>query len=139
MLGAMHRVFEMGLEYSRNRVQFGRPIGSFQAIKHRLADAALALENATNVVRAATWRMHNGSPDAMQLVAVSKAFCGRAGIQLAESMLHVHGGLGYTWECDVHWYLKALRLWDATFGNANDQLGWITSRLLNEEVNWGTG
>ena len=93
----------------KERRQFGVPIGSFQAVKHHLADALLHLEFARPVVYAAAWSLANGSPEASRAVSHAKAAAGDAANVVGRQALQCHGAIGYTVEYDLHLYLK--RVW----------------------------
>ena len=97
---------ETTVEYAKTRVQFARPIGSFQAIKHRLADLYLVLVNAQAAARYAAGTLADGDPDREVAQAVAQAFCADAAVQAAEEALQLHGGIGMTWEHPVHTRLK---------------------------------
>lgn len=94
------------LEYVKTRIQFARPIGSFQAIKHRLADLYLAVTQAQAAARHAADTIATGDPDASVARAVAKSYCSDVAVQAAEEALQLHGGIGMTWEHPVHLYLK---------------------------------
>ncbi|MCU1345358.1 MAG: putative acyl-CoA dehydrogenase, partial [Acidimicrobiia bacterium] len=106
--GAMDRLFEMTLEYAKHRVAFGRPIGSFQAIKHLLADLSLLVEASKAVTVAAVRAVDEQRHDAAEIVSVAKSYVGESGVELSQGCLQVHGGIGYTWEHDLHLYLRRL-------------------------------
>ena len=105
-VGAAERNFETTVQYAKDRVQFGRPIGSFQAIKHRLADLLIAVEGA----RAAAWyaalAVADDAPDRDEAVAVAGSSVREAASFIAGEALQIHGGVGFTWEYDVHLFLR---------------------------------
>ena len=110
LLGVAQGGFKLTTEYVRERVQFGAPIGSFQAIKHRLADTAMALDLASLALWAAASRLGDGTPDEIAELAVDHA---HVAIDLAASrvrreVIQLHGGIGFTWECDAHLYQKRI-------------------------------
>ncbi len=109
LVGLADRLVGLGAAYALQRHQFGRPIGSFQAVKHLLADARVALEFARPAVYAAAWSLDHGTPDAGVAADVAKSAAGDAAASAARAALQVHGAIGYTWECDLHLYLK--RTW----------------------------
>jgi alkylation response protein AidB-like acyl-CoA dehydrogenase len=117
--GAMRRLFDMTLDYAKNRVAFGRTIGSFQAIKHLLADLSLLVELSTAIVDDAADALQHDRPDASELASVAKAYVSDAGIQLSQGCLQIHGGIGYTWEHDLHLYLRRLAADAALFGSSS--------------------
>jgi alkylation response protein AidB-like acyl-CoA dehydrogenase len=107
-VGAMDRDFEVVVDYAKARTAFGRPIGSFQAVKHRLADTALLLEASKSMAAAAARAVQAERPDGAEVASMAKAFVGDSAIDLAQNCLQVLGGIGYTWEHDQHLYLRRL-------------------------------
>jgi alkylation response protein AidB-like acyl-CoA dehydrogenase len=106
--GAQH-CLDSAVSYAAERVQFGRPIGSFQAIKHRCAEVLLEVESARSAASWACWTADE-DPGGLALAAsVAKSFCGDAYQRAAAENLHIHGGVGFTWEADPHLYLKRAR------------------------------
>lgn len=118
MLGAAEAVMNLAVEYAKVREQFGRPIGSFQAVKHRCADMLVDIEGMRSAVYHAAWALGAATPDAATAAASAKIWCSDAGVRVAESALQVHGGIGFTWEADVHLYLKRAQLDQTAFGDA---------------------
>lgn len=104
--GAAERCLELTVAHVRDRVQFGRPIGSFQAVKHRLADAFVRVESARSAALGASWAAAEGSPDLSRYAAVAKSACSEAFSAVAGDMIQLHGGIGITWEHDAHRYFK---------------------------------
>jgi alkylation response protein AidB-like acyl-CoA dehydrogenase len=105
-VGATDRVFQFTLEYCMDRVSFGRPIGSYQALKHRLADMKLWLEASHGTASAAARAVQAQSPDASELVSVAKAYIGDRCPAIIQDCVQLHGGIGVTWEADLHLYLR---------------------------------
>jgi alkylation response protein AidB-like acyl-CoA dehydrogenase len=104
--GGAGRLMQMSLEYAKLRYQFGRPIGSFQAIKHKLADMALDLERMDSVVRHAA-SIAERDPAGLPVVAgIAKVFCSEAYFRIAAENIQVHGGIGFTWEHPAHLYFR---------------------------------
>jgi acyl-CoA dehydrogenase len=118
MLGAMSECFERTLHYLKNRVQFGVPIGSFQALKHRAADMFTEIELARSVVMAAARAVDAGDADARKLVSLAKARCSEAFVLVANEGVQMHGGIGMTDEHDIGFYMKRARVAASTFGDA---------------------
>ena len=118
MLGAAETVMNLAVEYAKVREQFGRPIGSFQAVKHRCADMLVDVEAMRSAVYHGAWALGSGGPEAAETAAVAKIWCSDAAVRVAESALQVHGGIGFTWEADVHLYLKRAQLDGVSFGDA---------------------
>ncbi|WP_131809233.1 acyl-CoA dehydrogenase family protein [Mycolicibacterium setense] len=120
MAGAMSADFALALEYAKARIAFGRPIGSFQSIKHLLADTSLLLEMSDAMLFAAARAFGRGEDEAAKVVSMAKAYISDAGIELAHNCFQVFGGVGFTWEHDQHLYLRrvttdAMRYGDASF------------------------
>jgi alkylation response protein AidB-like acyl-CoA dehydrogenase len=118
MLGSASRVLDMATEYAKERVQFGRPIGSFQAVKHRCADMLVDVEGMRSTVYWAAWCIGAGDPDASIAASTAKTWCSDASRRVMASGLQVHGGIGFTWEHDLHFFLKRAQLDQLTFGDA---------------------
>ncbi|HYC01417.1 MAG TPA: acyl-CoA dehydrogenase family protein [Candidatus Limnocylindrales bacterium] len=119
MLGNMLATFEMTLEYLKTRKQFGVPIGSFQALKHRAAKMFIEIELARSAVLAAATAIDERSPQAKALISVAKARCSDAGVLIGYEGIQMHGGIGMTDEHDVGFYMKRLRGNEMTFGDAS--------------------
>jgi alkylation response protein AidB-like acyl-CoA dehydrogenase len=115
-VGAMDALFEMTVAYAKDRIAFGRPIGSFQAIKHLLADEAMYLEACKAGADAATRSVAQGRDDADEVVHMAAAYIGEHGNQLAQECLQVHGGIGYTWEHDLHLLMRRIESNSLLFG-----------------------
>ena len=124
-IGAMDALFEMTVSYAKDRIAFGRPIGSFQAIKHLLADQAVYLETAKAATAAAVIAVSRDTEDAAELVSMAAAYVLDQGNELAQDCLQVHGGIGYTWEHDLHLYLRRIRSNSSLFGDP----AWHRERL----------
>jgi alkylation response protein AidB-like acyl-CoA dehydrogenase len=107
-VGSMRRLVEMTVEYARSRTAFGRPIGSFQALKHMLADASMHVEVCAAGSAAAARSVSAGHPAASELVSIAKAYAGDAGNEVAQICMQIHGGIGFTWEHDLHLYMRRL-------------------------------
>ena len=118
MLGGADAVLALAVDYAKEREQFGRPIGSFQAVKHRCADMLVDVEGMRSAVYHAAWAIGAGDADAPVAAATAKIWCSDAGRRVAESALQVHGGIGFTWESDVHLFLKRAQLDEVAFGDA---------------------
>jgi alkylation response protein AidB-like acyl-CoA dehydrogenase len=118
MVGAMDHDFSMTLQYAKDRIAFGRPIGSFQGVKHQLADTSLALEMSKAVTLAAARTVGTGEDDhGPQAASMAKAFVGEAGIDLVQTCFQIFGGIGYTWEHDQHLYLRRITTDAGLFGD----------------------
>jgi alkylation response protein AidB-like acyl-CoA dehydrogenase len=116
-VGVISRALEFTLEFVQFRYAFGRPIGSFQSLKHRLADHATQLEGARAAVSHAASAVHNCARDAAIAVSVAKSQCGRFGTEIVRDCLHMHGGIGMTWDHDIHFYLRRAVSNEALWGS----------------------
>ncbi|MEV4254936.1 acyl-CoA dehydrogenase family protein [Spirillospora sp. NPDC049652] len=105
-LGGLRRCLDVIVEYAKLRVQFGRYVGSFQGVKHKLADMHCVLEQAESVVRYAVWAADEAPDELPEAAALAASFLGRAYFQVARDHLLLHGGIGFTWEHDAHLYYK---------------------------------
>jgi alkylation response protein AidB-like acyl-CoA dehydrogenase len=117
MCGGAARVLELSVEHARTREQFGRPIGSFQAIQHKCADMLVAVEAARSATYEAAWALDAGADDAHLLACMAKAYCSDAYRAVAGQGIQIHGGIGFTWEQDLHLYFKRARACEASFGD----------------------
>jgi alkylation response protein AidB-like acyl-CoA dehydrogenase len=117
MLGGAARALELTVEYARERQQFGQPIGSFQAVKHRCADMLVDVEGMRSVTYYAAWAIGVGE-EAPVAASTAKAWCSDAAKRVHASALQVHGGIGFTWEHDLHLFLKRSQLDQVSFGDA---------------------
>jgi alkylation response protein AidB-like acyl-CoA dehydrogenase len=124
-VGAMDYDFEMALQYAKDRIAFGRPIGSFQAIKHLLADTSLMLEMSKAITLAAASSVGADDGYGLEAASMAKAFVGDCGIDLAQNCFQVFGGIGFTWEHDQHLYLRRVTTDSALFGSP----AWHRERL----------
>jgi alkylation response protein AidB-like acyl-CoA dehydrogenase len=127
MVGTAHRIFDMTVAYAKVRYQFDRPIGSFQAIQHKLADSALALERATAAVHYAAMTVDADDAERGRACHVAKAAAGDAARRILKDGIQVHGGIGYTWEHDLHLYLRRATADEYLFGTT----GWHHDRLAD--------
>jgi alkylation response protein AidB-like acyl-CoA dehydrogenase len=111
-------IFETTLQYAKDREQFGRPIGSFQAVKHRLADMYLAVERATSLAYFAALTIAEDDDRRAVATSMAKAAAGECQRFVAGNGLQLHGGIGFTWEHDLHFLLKRAKTGDLLFGTA---------------------
>jgi len=130
LLGLTERMITMAAEYARERQQFGKPIGSFQAVKHLLAGAQVRLEFARPVVYGAAWAIDQGTPDASRAASVAKAYASDAATEAARVSLQVHGAIGYTWECDLQLILKRAWALAEAWGSAADHRALVLDSLV---------
>jgi alkylation response protein AidB-like acyl-CoA dehydrogenase len=125
--GVAERALEMSVEYAKVREQFGRPIGSFQAIKHRCADMAVRTEVARSAVTYAAVAIEEERDDAPLAVHIAKSLATDAAIANTTDNIQNHGGIGYTWEADAHLYLKRARLLEHVLGTRLEHLDAIAA------------
>jgi alkylation response protein AidB-like acyl-CoA dehydrogenase len=116
-VGAMDQDFVVAVEYAKVRTAFGRPIGSFQGVKHMLADTSLVLETSKAMVTAAADAVQDASASADEVVSMAKAFVGDGGVELAHNCFQTFGGIGYTWEHDQHLYFRRLAVDAGLYGS----------------------
>ncbi|GAB4053547.1 acyl-CoA dehydrogenase family protein [Catellatospora paridis] len=117
-LGLAQWCLDTTVEYLKTRFQFGRPVGSFQALKHRLADLWVELVQARAVARHAAAAVAVGDPDARLAAALAQAHCGPVAVRAAEECVQMHGGIGFTWEHPAHLYLKRAKSAAVAYGTA---------------------
>jgi alkylation response protein AidB-like acyl-CoA dehydrogenase len=123
LVGTMRGALELARAYAGNRQQFGVHIGSFQAVQHLLADAHVAMEGSRSVALHAAWVVDARPPDgALVATSMAKAYCARAARQVCEIGIQVHGGIGNTWECLAHVYLRRALLSGELFGGVDANL-----------------
>jgi alkylation response protein AidB-like acyl-CoA dehydrogenase len=108
-VGGAERCLELAVAYAKQRVQFARPIGSFQAIKHKCAEVLLEVESARGAAYYAGWAAAEDGEALPLAAAVARSYCAEAYLRAAEENLHIHGGIGFTWEATPHLYLKRAR------------------------------
>jgi alkylation response protein AidB-like acyl-CoA dehydrogenase len=130
MVGGAQRVLDISVDYAKERVQFGRPIGSFQAIKHKCSEMMLQVESAKSAAYYAAWSIDEDVPDAPLAVSMAKAYCSDAYRYTAGEGIQVHGGIGFTWEHDMHLYFKRAKFSEFTFGDAS-----YHRELVAQEIN----
>ncbi|MFT4081002.1 MAG: acyl-CoA dehydrogenase family protein, partial [Nocardioides sp.] len=130
LIGLAARAIEVSVEYTSARRQFGAPVGSFQAVKHHLANAQIAVETARPVVEASAWALAAGDPEAPRLASMAKATANQAARITAKAALQVHGAIGYTMEADLHLYL--MRIWSLlnAWGTTEAHLDLVAATLV---------
>jgi alkylation response protein AidB-like acyl-CoA dehydrogenase len=116
-VGGAQRCLDMSVEYAKLRVQFGRPIGSFQAIKHKCAEMLLEVESARSAAYYAAWAAADGSSELPLVASLAKAYCSEAYFHVAAENIQVHGGIGFTWEHDAHLYYRRARSSEVMLGS----------------------
>jgi alkylation response protein AidB-like acyl-CoA dehydrogenase len=118
LCGTAQRAMEMAVDYAKTRQQFGRPIGSYQAVSHKCADMLVQVESAKSLTYYAAWAVDNDVPEAPLAAAMAKAYASDAARQVTGAAIQVHGGIGFTWEHDMHLYFKRAKWGETTFGDA---------------------
>ncbi len=118
MCGGGQRVLDMTVDYAKIRVAFGRPIGSYQGVKHRAADMLVEVENAKSLTYYAAWAVDENAPEAPLAASMAKAYCSDAFRRVSAAGIQLHGGIGFTWEHDLHLYFKRAKSSEFTFGDA---------------------
>jgi len=129
-VGAAQRALELTVAYTKVRVQFGRAIGGFQAIQHRLADLHVLVESARSVSYAAAAAAAAGTPDPGLLAAAAKVYCSEAFARVAAEMIQLHGALGITWEHDAHHFLKRAHAAAQLFGQPAGHVARIAAAVI---------
>jgi alkylation response protein AidB-like acyl-CoA dehydrogenase len=116
-VGGAQQCLDMSVEYAKQRVQFGRPIGSFQAIKHKCADMLLEVESAKSAAYYAGWAAAEASDELPVVASLAKAYCSDAYFHAAAENIQIHGGIGFTWEHDAHLYFKRAKSSELLLGD----------------------
>jgi alkylation response protein AidB-like acyl-CoA dehydrogenase len=129
MVGVIDRVFEFTVAWAFDRYSFGRPLASYQALKHRFADMKMWLEACHGTATAAARAVDRGSGDASELVGVAKAYIGDHAPELVQDCVQLHGGIGITWEHDIHLYLRRVTLDRALYGSPAQHRDRVASML----------
>jgi alkylation response protein AidB-like acyl-CoA dehydrogenase len=120
LTGVAQRAMEMAVEYARDRKQFGRPIGAYQAVSHRCAQMLLEVEGARSATYYGAWTA-DAEPESLELASsMAKAYASDAGWRVCSSSLQVHGGIGFTWEHDLHFFLKRAKVDGLLWGSAGE-------------------
>ena len=130
-VGAAQHLLDLAVEYAKSRLQFGRPIGSFQAVKHRLADMLVDLEHARSTAYHAVWALTDGSDDPTLAASIAQATCSAAFSRVAADTIQVHGGIGFTWEHQAHLYFKRATTDAALLGTAEQHRARVASLVFD--------
>jgi hypothetical protein len=137
LVGVMRGAVRLACDYAQERRQYGQPIGSFQAVQHLLADAFVATEGSRSATLHAAWAVDALPPaEALAAAAVAKAYCARAARSVCEAAIQVHGGIGNTWECLAHVYLRRGLLASDTLGGVGPNLARV---LDHHDIGGGRG
>ena len=118
MCGGAQKVLDMTTEYAKIRIAFGKPIGSYQGVKHKAADMLVDVENAKSLTYYAAWAVDENVPEASLAASMAKAYASDAFRKVAGTGIQLHGGIGFTWEHDLHLYFKRAKSSEFTFGDA---------------------
>jgi len=129
MVGGAQKVLEMSVDYAKVRVQFGRPIGSFQAIKHKCADMLLEVESAKSAAYYAAWAAAEDNEELPVVASLAKAYCSDAYFHAAAENIQIHGGIGFTWEHDAHLYFKRAKSSEILLGDATYHRELLAQRI----------
>jgi len=119
IVGLSQWVLEATVEYAKTRQQFGKPIGTFQAVQHQCADMLLLAESARSATYFAAWALSANAPEASRAIAIAKAYASDAGREVCHRGIQVHGGIGFTWEHDLHLFFKRAKANEVLFGDAS--------------------
>jgi alkylation response protein AidB-like acyl-CoA dehydrogenase len=133
-VGAAQHLLDLSVEYAKSRLQFGRQIGSFQAVKHRLADLLVDLEHARSTAYHAVWALTDGSDDPALATSIAQAVCSAALSHVATDTIQVHGGIGFTWEHQAHLYFKRAATDAALLGSAEQHRARVAEAVLDSAV-----
>jgi alkylation response protein AidB-like acyl-CoA dehydrogenase len=132
MTGIAGKVMETSVDYVKQRKQFGQPIGSFQAIKHKCADMAVAIESSRSAAYYAAWSLASDAPDRAKAVSIAKSFCGDTSRQVCNEGIQLHGGMGFTWDLGLHHYLRRAKVLEYLYGDATYHRQRLLSAALLE-------
>ncbi len=129
MVGGAQETLDMSVAYAKERVQFGRPIGSFQAIKHKCADMLLEVESAKSAAYYAAWAAAEDNEELPTVAPLAKAYCSDAYFHCAAENIQIHGGIGFTWEHDAHLYFKRAKSSETYLGDATYHRELLAQRI----------
>jgi alkylation response protein AidB-like acyl-CoA dehydrogenase len=128
-VGGAQRCLDMSVEYAKTRIQFGRPIGSFQAIKHKCADMLLEVESAKSAAYYAGWAAAEDSDELPVVASLAKSYCSEAYFHAAAENIQIHGGIGFTWEHDAHLYFKRAKSSELMLGDPSYHRELLAQRI----------
>jgi len=134
LVGVALRLIGLAADHARQRHQFGRPIGSFQAVKHLLANALIKIEFAQPAVERAAWSVATDQPTRARDVSMAKALAGEAASESSRAAIQVHGAMGYTWECDVHLFAKKAWALAGAYGDARSHRRRVADAVLGPSL-----
>ncbi|UCD09791.1 MAG: acyl-CoA/acyl-ACP dehydrogenase [Dehalococcoidales bacterium] len=119
MTGGARWALDTTIDYAKERIAFERPIGSFQAIQHKLAEIALEVEGSTSIIYYAAWTIMENAPDIAMAASMAKAWCGESYKRAVFDGVQIHGGIGFTWDHDMHLYFKRAKACEVNFGDSD--------------------
>jgi alkylation response protein AidB-like acyl-CoA dehydrogenase len=128
-VGGAQRCLDMAVDYAKTRIQFGRPIGSFQAIKHKCADMLLEVESAKSAAYYAGWAAAEDSDELPVVASLAKSYCSEAYFHAAAETIQIHGGIGFTWEHDAHLYFKRAKSSELLLGDPSYHRELLAQRI----------
>jgi alkylation response protein AidB-like acyl-CoA dehydrogenase len=134
MVGAMDRALAMTIEWSFDRYSFGRPLASYQELKHRFADMKLWLEASHAIADAAAGAVEEDAPNAWDMLSAGKAYIGHYGVELMHDCVQMHGGIGVTFEHDLHLFLRRVTVDSVQYGSVTEHRERLTAALEHEEA-----
>ena len=130
MVGGMQRLLDITVEYAKTRKQFGKPIGQFQAVQHQCADMLVFTESSRSAAYYAAWALSEGGEDANAAISVAKAYASDAYREVGNRAIQVHGGMGFTWENDIHLFYRRAKASEIAFGDAT----WHRERIAKAVI-----
>ncbi|MES0874682.1 acyl-CoA dehydrogenase family protein [Sinimarinibacterium thermocellulolyticum] len=139
LIGLAQRMLDLGVDHAAQRKQFGKPIGSFQAVKHHMADVAVKIEFAEPVVHRAAYALAHDDPRAALYVSQARLAAGEAALLAARKSIQVHGAMGYTWEADLQMFMKRAWALNATWGDAKFHKARVAAAVLGDDARLGPG
>jgi alkylation response protein AidB-like acyl-CoA dehydrogenase len=134
MTGGMQRVMELAVSYAKTRKQFGKPIGSFQAVQHMCAEMYLETESSRSAAYYSAWALEENMPDASTAVSIAKMYASDAARNVGNRGIQVHGGMGFTWENDVHLYYRRAKASETMLGDATFHRERIAKMVVDGET-----
>ena len=132
MLGGMDWVLKTTVEYAQSRQQFGKPIGSYQAVQHQCADMLLLTESSRSATYYAAWALNEGNDEADQAINITKAYCSEAARVIGNCGIQIHGGIGFTWEHALHLYYKRAKSNELMFGDPTHHREQLAKLIVGE-------
>lgn len=135
LVGTMSGALKLAVEHAKSRQQFGQAIGTFQAVQHMCSDMLVDVESSRTAMYGAAWAVENLAPhEAHRAASIAQMWASAAARRVSESAMQIHGGMGFTWECDVHLYIRSALLCGELFGGATRQLDAVAEHLFDGET-----